>query len=259
MRFWTLIPNFHFPRRLPIFKAGKRAKFVLKHPLDLTCIFGVLVSPWTVLMTEKRKSGVSLDNGVPWHCSAFTFSRRTFKFTSLTIFLNFFYTYANISKSILIIKTRTSRKKKGKKNFNEWQISKGKQEKTGRYTSTKKLKSTLSDRRDTWSWWEGWSGTGWSLAFVPSTFVPVILPNFTTLYTCRSTLLICPCALFQLSTRNLFFGLAAQAVFTFHLLSGNGRCLKWLSSLVLQHKSLGRRYFSELHIQLYNNSSWSED
>ena len=41
--------NIHFPRKVPIFRAGKNAKFALQHPI----IFGVLASPWTILKTEK--------------------------------------------------------------------------------------------------------------------------------------------------------------------------------------------------------------
>ena len=39
-----------FPQKVPIFRAGKNAKFALQHPI----IFGVLASPWTILKTEKE-------------------------------------------------------------------------------------------------------------------------------------------------------------------------------------------------------------
>ena len=45
----------HFPRKVPIFRAGKNAEFALQHPI----IFGVLASPWTILTTEKRKFAFS--------------------------------------------------------------------------------------------------------------------------------------------------------------------------------------------------------
>ena len=45
----------HFPRKVPIFRACKNAKFALQHPI----IFGVFASPWTTLTTEKRKFAFS--------------------------------------------------------------------------------------------------------------------------------------------------------------------------------------------------------
>ena len=44
-----------FPRKVPIFRACKNAKFALQHAI----IFGVLASPWTTLKTEKRKFACS--------------------------------------------------------------------------------------------------------------------------------------------------------------------------------------------------------
>ena len=44
-----------FPRKVPIFRACKNAKFSLQHPI----IFGVLASPWTTLKTEKREFAFS--------------------------------------------------------------------------------------------------------------------------------------------------------------------------------------------------------
>ena len=58
--------NVHFPRKVPIFKACKNAcaKIALQHPI----IFGVLASPWTTLMTEKRKFACSWEmKSVPGH------------------------------------------------------------------------------------------------------------------------------------------------------------------------------------------------
>ena len=40
---------------MPIFRACKKAKFALQHPI----IFDVLASPWTTLKTEKRKLAFS--------------------------------------------------------------------------------------------------------------------------------------------------------------------------------------------------------
>ena len=44
-----------FSTKVPNFRACKNAKFALQHPI----IFGVLVSPWTTLKTEKRKLACS--------------------------------------------------------------------------------------------------------------------------------------------------------------------------------------------------------
>ena len=46
---------FIFPRKVPIFRACKNAKFALQHPI----IFGVFASLWATLKTEKRKFAFS--------------------------------------------------------------------------------------------------------------------------------------------------------------------------------------------------------
>ena len=51
MTFLNTHSSVHFPRKVPIFRACKNAKFALQHPI----IFGVLASPWTTLKTEKSK------------------------------------------------------------------------------------------------------------------------------------------------------------------------------------------------------------